>query len=153
WLGEKTLYRFQPAWDDGLRRALSRGRAIALDRLASTRRVRNPVLAKGDIGGAFDSITYQKGSQVLAMFETAMTPELFRDGVRRFIAKHADGNATADDFVAALAAAGGGAKVVEAFNTFIRQPGVPLVDVALGCQGAPSLTLSQTRFKPRGSKI
>ena len=153
WLGEMTVYRFDPAWDDGLQRALSRGRAIALDRLATTRRVHNPVRTKGDIWGAFDSITYQKGSQVLAMFEKAMTPAIFRDGVHRFLEAHAFGNATAKDFAASLAQAGGGPELIEAFEAFIGQPGVPLLDVALDCKGAPALVVSQSRFKPTGSKI
>jgi alanyl aminopeptidase len=153
WLGQMTLYRFQPEWDDGLQRALSRGRAIALDRLASTRRVRNPVESKGEIWGAFDSITYQKGSQVLAMFETAMTPAVFRDGVRSYLQTHAFGNATSRDFAASLARAGGGRALIEAFEAFIGQPGVPLIDVALDCAGKPALVLTPARFKPAGSKI
>ncbi len=153
WLGQMTLYRFEPAWDDGLERARSRGRAIALDRLATTRRVRNPVEAKGDIWGAFDSITYQKGSQVLAMFETAMTPGVFRDGVHRFLETHAFGSATSRDFAQSLAHAGGGRELIEAFEAFIGQPGVPVIDVALDCKGSPALVLAQARFKPAGSKI
>ena len=154
WLGNKTLYRFEPAWDDGWWRARTRGYAIALDRLASTRRVHNPVEAKGDVFSAFDSITYEKGGTVLEMFETSLTPEVFRGGVRRYLSRHAHGNATAQDFLAALAqAAGGRSETVRAFRAFIEQPGVPLIDVALDCSAAPALLLEQSRLKPVGSKL
>ena len=153
WLGMKTLYRFEPAWDDGWYRAYNRGRAIAVDRLASTRRVHNPVESKGDVDGAFDSITYDKGAEVLEMFESSLTPELFRNGVRRFLSQHAYGSATAQDFMAALAEESRGrTDTIAAFRDFIEQPGVPLIDVALDCSAAPTLLLSQSRFKPAGSK-
>jgi cytosol alanyl aminopeptidase len=153
WLGMKTLYRFEPAWDDGWYRAYGRGRAIAVDRLASTRSVHNPVDAKGDVESAFDSITYDKGAEVLQMFESSLTPELFRNGVRRFLSRHAYGSATAQDFMTALAEESrGGTDTIAAFRDFIEHPGVPLIDVALDCSAAPTLLVSQSRFTPAGSK-
>jgi alanyl aminopeptidase len=156
WLASKTLYRFEPLWDDGWYRAYARGRAIALDRLVSTRRVHNPVDTRGDVRSAFDSISYDKGGQVLAMFEAALTPERFRSGVRRYLERHAYGSATAKDFVVALAESADENKdLIAAFQAFVDQPGLPLIDVALDCQDAarPALALSQSRFKPLGSKM
>ena len=48
-----------------------------------------------------------------------------------YLTKHANGNATADDFVAAIAGAAARPDVAPAFKTFLDQPGAPLVDVAL----------------------
>ena len=154
WMASKTTARFNPEWDDGYRRALSRRMAVGQDRLASTRRVKNPVEAEGDIHAAFDSITYQKGGQVLAMFEQALGEEKFRDGVRRYLRKHARANATSEDFMAALAeAAGPGSDLAAHFRGFITQTGVPLIDVSLECKGKPVLKLAQQRLRPAGSKI
>ena len=153
WMSARTIYRFNPSWDDGYWRANSRSRAVTLDRLASTRRVANPVENKGDIGTAFDSITYQKGGQVLEMFEQALTEETFREGIRRYLTRHSRSNATSGDFMAALAeAAGSGNPLVAQLRSFIEQPGVPLIDVSLECKGAPTLRLSQQRLRPVGSK-
>jgi len=114
--------------------------------------VRNPVEAQGDVINAFDAISYQKGGQVLAMFEAALSPESFRDGVRGFLKRHAFGNATAQDFVSALAESGKGQEgTVAAFRAFIEQPGAPLIDVALDCSAAPALVLDQSRLRPVGS--
>jgi hypothetical protein len=55
------------------------------------------VVVKTDIEGAFDGITYQKGSAVISMFEGWFGPDKFREGVRGFLAKHEYANATSDD--------------------------------------------------------
>jgi cytosol alanyl aminopeptidase len=153
WIGQKTVFGFEPAWDDGAFRARGRSRAITVDRLDSARRVRNPVLAKTEIDAAFDRITYDKGSQVLSMFEAWLTPEVFRRGVREYFKRHAWGTATSTDFFRAIGdAAGKGEGALKAFTDFIEQPGVPLVSVALECKGKDaSLAVSQQRLRPEGS--
>src|SRR5256885_15352491 len=100
-----------------------------------------PVLEKNDLASAFDSITYQKGAAVLAMFESWFSPEAFRHGVQMFLKRHALGNATAEDFIRALGEASGrGSEALAVFLAFIEQPGMPLVDVALDC-GTPTALL------------
>jgi len=152
WMADKVLARYRPEWASGWPVHYGRSRALELDRLASARRIRNPVAEKNDIPAAFDSITYQKGAAVLAMFENWFGPEPFRDGVRAYLKRHALGNATAEDFIRALGAASGkGADAVAVFRGFIEQPGVPLVDVALDCTKEPTLALRQQRLRPVGS--
>lgn len=154
WMAEKILYQFRPEWNDGWARAFARAQAINADKLASTRRVRNPVVQKGDVMAAFDRITYQKGGQVLSMFESWLTPEQFQQGVRNYMQRHAYGNATSQDFFRAIGeAAGKRDDALKAFTAFIEQPGVPLVDVALQCAGRNiALKVSQQRLRPTGSQ-
>ena len=152
WMADKVLARYRPEWASGWSVHYARSRALELDRLASARRIRNPVLEKNDVPNAFDSITYQKGAAVLAMFENWFGPEAFREGVRGYLKRHALGNATAEDFIRALGAASGrGAEAIAVFRGFIEQPGVPLVDVALDCAKEPALALRQQRLRPVGS--
>ena len=153
WMEEKVLARYRPEWSDGYRQSLTRTRAIDADRLASARMIANPVRVKGDVVGAFDSITYDKGSQVLEMFEGWFTPQKFREGVRLFLRRHAWGTATSQDFFRALGEASGREeRALAIFNAFITQPGAPLVDMALDCgAGRPALTVSQQRLRPAGS--
>jgi alanyl aminopeptidase len=153
WMGQKTLVRLRPEWDAGWSAGRSRKQALDIDRLASARRVRNPVLEKGDIWGAFDSITYNKGAAVLSTFETWYTPERFQEGVRRFLKRHAYSTATAEDFIRALGeAAGRGPEALAVFRGFIEQPGVPLLDVALDCSQNPAVEVRQQRLRPIGSR-
>jgi alanyl aminopeptidase len=152
WMGAKTIQRVTPDWDAGYTAGRSRRYALDVDRLASARQVRNPVLEKGEIWAAFDSITYNKGSSVLSMFETWFGPERFRQGVQAFLKRHSYDTATAEDFIRAVGeAAGRGPDALAVFRGFIEQPGVPLIDVALDCTQSPPLEVSQQRLRPVGS--
>lgn len=148
WLGTKLVMELRPQWQGAAWRSLQRTRAIDADQLPAARTLRQPVTDPRDVRAAFDRITYAKGETVLAMFEQWLGPEKFRDGVRRYVAKHAWSNATADDFFAALA--GSDAAIIAAFRAFADRPGVPLLDVALDCKGAPTLQIAQQRFVPVG---
>ena len=154
WMADKALETYQPDWHRGWSRGDRRRRALDADRLASARRVHNPVNAKGDIWGAFDRITYDKGGEVLSMFEQWLGPDRFRQGVRDYLHQHAGGNATAADFFAAVGAASEHPDAArKAFTAFIDQPGAPQLDVALRCEeGKPAaLDVAQHRFRPVGS--
>src|SRR4029079_10908263 len=131
----------------------SRGLAIATDRLASSRSVRNPIASQEDLEGAFNAITYQKGSAVLEMFEAWIGRNEFRAGVRDYMQRHAWGSATSTDFFRAIAGASGkGPEAMKAFEAFVDQAGVPLIDLELACgKGAPAMQVSQQRLRPKGS--
>ncbi|HUQ28935.1 MAG TPA: M1 family metallopeptidase [Usitatibacter sp.] len=153
WIEQKITPQFHPEWDNGVSVGFSRKRSIAADRLASARRIRNPVVAKTDIEGAFDGITYQKGAAVISMFEGWFGAETFRAGVRHFLEKHEFGSATSDDFMRAIGeSAAKGEAPLRMFRAFLDQPGVPLVDVALQCQGnAARVDTALARLRPVGS--
>jgi alanyl aminopeptidase len=151
WLGTKIEDRFRPAWSAGVDPIADRDRGARSDTIVSARQIRQPVTSMHDVENAFDSITYAKGQAVLQMFEGWMGEERFQAGVRRYLAAHAFGSATAEDFVGALAA-GGDAAIRPAFFSFLAQPGLPEVGVELRCaEGHGELELSQRRFLPLGS--
>ena len=152
WMTPKALDAFAPKWDAAASRIETRGAAMRADSLMSARRIRQPIKSVDDIKTAFDGITYQKGASVIAMFEAYVGAEPFRKGVRRYLAAHADGNATAQDFLAAISAEAG-RDVAPAFSTFLDQAGVPLVSATLACNGGSgTLLLSQERSFPVGAE-
>jgi len=112
-----------------------------------------PVLrTEPDIFGFDYSIVYQKGGQVLEMFESFLGEEKFRRGIRRYLETHRDGNATRADLMRALAQEG--TDLGPALTSFVEQPGVPLVHGELRCdRGAPRVHLTQTRQRPLGSPL
>jgi len=75
-----------------------------LDELPSAREIHQPVKNTDDIENAFDSITYDKGASVLAMYEAYLGEDLFRRGIRTYLQRYAFRNATADDFIGTIAA-------------------------------------------------
>ena len=154
WAARRNLRAYRPDWAGGWREGEQRRRAVKADRLMSARRIANPVATRGDIFAAFDNITYSKGSEVLKMFETWIGPERFRAGVQGFLRAHVYGNATSLDFFKEIGAASGrGDVAVNAFRSFVDQPGLPLIDVRVNCaKGGATLEVAQQRFKPVGTK-
>jgi alanyl aminopeptidase len=153
WLSLKIVDQLQPGRQGERYQLDSTLKAMRQDSLASTRRIREPITVSTDIGSAFDDITYDKGGAVLTMIERYIGAERFRDGIRSYMRRHAWGNATSGDLVDALAAASDAPAAVHgAFASFLDQPGVPLLRVALDCSGeTPRLNIEQQRYRPVGS--
>ncbi len=154
WMEAKIIDQWKPEWTHGTSFVEARARALGEDTLVTARQVRQPIVSNDDIYNAFDAITYEKGESVLAMFERFVGADKFRAGIQRYLKAHANGNATADDFIAAIAQAAARPEVSPAFKTFLDQPGAPMVDVALACTPGkpPVLKVRQQRFLPVGSK-
>jgi puromycin-sensitive aminopeptidase len=142
WMAYKVVDEWKPAWRVWLDFDAGKSVALHLDALRSTHPIRGTVHNAGEASEAFDAITYEKGGAVLRMLEGFLGEEPFRTGIRSYMRKHARANAVADDLWAALAEASS-QPVVEVANAWIRQPGYPLVRVALEGSG---LSLSQSRF-------
>ena len=105
----------------------------------------------GDIGQAFDGITYSKGSSVITMFENFIGADKFRAGVQAYLRKHAWKNTTALDFLTSLSASAG-RDVTMPFSTFLDRAGAPLLRVNLECNGkTPAVSIKQERLLPAGS--
>ncbi len=151
WMATKTVDAWHPEWQEGAARVASRDGAMRDDSLETARRIREPIVHTEDIEDAFDGITYEKGQAILEMFEAWLGPDTFRTAVQGYLRAHAFGNATADDFIRAVAETAG-KPVQPAFSSFLDQVGVPLVDVTLRCEGQPpfALQLQQSRYRPLG---
>ncbi len=151
WLEGKIVGRWRPAWHMEVQAAEDMLGVMRQDRLASARKIRQPIESENDIANAFDGITYQKGAAVISMFEHWIGEDKFRNGVRQYISDNADKNATAQQFLAALSK-GAGRDVAPAFSTFLNQSGTPVVSVSLDCSSAkPQVKLEQSRYLPAGS--
>jgi alanyl aminopeptidase len=151
WMESKIVERWRPEWHMEVTAAEEMIGVMAKDRLASTRKIRQPIQSDNDIANAFDGITYQKGAAVISMFEHWIGDDRFRNGVRLYIRENADKTATVQQFLAALSKAGA-RDVTAAFSSFLDQTGTPVVSVALACdKGTPQVTLRQSRYMPIGS--
>ncbi len=128
--------------------------AMALDSLISARAVAEPVQRNEDIRNAYDAITYSKGQSIIRMVDHYFGPSAFRPALGRYIARFADGEAASADFYAALDRETGDPALAEVFRSFVSRPGVPVVTAEMRCaDDRPELALSQTRYRPLGSKI
>jgi puromycin-sensitive aminopeptidase len=92
----------------------------------------------------FDVLTYEKGASVLRMLEQYLGAERFRKGIAAYLRKHQYANAETGDLWDALELASG-EPVRKLMDSWIFQPGFPMVEAALGADGR-SLVVRQRRF-------
>jgi puromycin-sensitive aminopeptidase len=134
---------WKPEWQRWTTFGVSRGAALVVDGLHSTRPIEYPVRAPRDADAMFDVLTYEKGASVLRMLEQHMGPDSFRAGVRGYLKAHAYDNADTGDLWTALGQASK-QRVPELMDGWIFRPGYPLISVKL--DGESRLVLTQARF-------
>jgi aminopeptidase N len=147
WLGNKIASQWRPDLDVPMVQLAEALSAMDTDALGHGRPIHQEISDSRQIASAFDDITYLKGAQVLAMFESFMGPDKFREGARLHLQRHRYGNATANDFFSALGEAAGDRRIAPALRTFTDQTGVPVISVTDSPGG---VTLSQSRYHPLG---
>ena len=117
-----------PEWKLKQTALLYADRGKIADAQSSTHPVIQPILSAEQARQSFDEITYFKGGAVVAMLEAYIGPDVFRQGVRNYLKADAYGNTTDSDlWTQEQSVAGKPILAIE--RDFIRQPGVPLIDV------------------------
>ena len=145
WMETKPVAKWKPEWQIALEQVDASSRPMTGDALRATRKIRTSADTPQEIEQLFDAIAYNKTAAVLRMVESYVGEEKFRQGVNNYLASRAYGNATADDFIGALA--GSGAGVENILRSYITQPGVPLVRLTEKCENDHSVvTATQERF-------
>lgn len=102
--------------------------------------VNNPA----EIDSIFDSaIVYAKGSRMLVMVRALLGDDALRKGLKNYFAAHKYHNAKGSDLWQALGEASG-LDIGKIMNSWLEQPGYPVVTAAIDDQG--QLVLSQKQF-------
>ena len=94
-----------------------------------------------DPENAFDSIAYDKGEAVLAMFERWVGADVFRAALRAYLPTTRAARSTTADLVAALAASRQ-APNAQALAAYVDHAGAPIVELALACEPEHGATLT-----------
>ncbi|MFZ1221219.1 MAG: M1 family metallopeptidase, partial [Chthoniobacterales bacterium] len=153
WMGTKVSAKFNPDWEvwlakstprDPMRRhGIGKEAAMEGDARSTTHPIQQPIKTEAEANSAFDDITYRKGMSFIRMLESFLGEDVFRDGIRRYMAAHKLSNTTTTDLWNALGEASG-KPVVEIAAAWTQQPGFPVVKVAR--DGAGKIILTQERF-------
>jgi alanyl aminopeptidase len=147
WLGDKVTQEAFPETNEEVASVQSVQNAMVGDARLATRAIRQPVKTAANLLQSADELAYNKGQAVLGMIEAWLGPEVFRRGVLDYLAAHEWKNARAEDLWNALSKASG--KDVRApLESFLNQPGVPLVTVDIA--GPGKVRVSQRRFLNHG---
>ncbi len=147
WLGKNVAHEWRPELGIDATRLQGAFYAMSIDALPGGRPVRQAITENRQISSAFDAITYQKGAQVLAMFESFVGAETFADALRLHLKRFRHGTATSGEFFETLSEVAKHPKLIAALRSFVDQTGVPLVSLHPK-QG--KLALAQERFRPLG---
>jgi aminopeptidase N len=153
WMGSKCTAHFNPQWEVWLARELPRDptrrsgiakeAAMEGDARSTTHPIQQPIATEAEANSAFDDITYKKGQSFLRMLESFLGEDVFRDGIRRYIAAHEYSNTTTADLWNALSDASN-KSVGEIAAGWTEQPGFPVVTVDR--QTSDKVRLTQGRF-------
>ncbi len=145
-VGEKATAALNPEWRYWRDFVAENTSAFNLDALATTHPISVEAKSAEEASQRFDAISYTKGAAVLRMIEGYLGEDAFRQGVRIYLKRHAEANASADDFWHALDESSG-QDVTAIANAWIKASGHPLVDIrARDADGGLELELSQTRY-------
>ncbi|MGZ6016196.1 MAG: M1 family metallopeptidase, partial [Phenylobacterium sp.] len=142
WMEKKTTDHFHPEWKIWLQTKGGEQAAMRTDARDGTHPVITPIKDVFAAANAFDSITYEKGHAVIHMLEDYVGPDVFRAGVRNYIAHHAYGNTVTDDLWSEVDKVSP-RKITGIAHDFTLQAGVPLISAN---EAGGKLTLTQGRF-------
>ena len=148
WMSNKPLEAWEPEWHIDEQVASDLNGALNLDAQKVTRTIRAEANTPDEINEMFDGITYEKGGSILHMVESYLGEETFRQGVHNYLEAHMYGNATAEDFWNAQTA-NSHKPVDKIMESFIAQPGVPLLTFGKTTTGEVQVTQSRFFLNPK----
>ena len=138
---------YRPDWERWTSFGLERSVAFDVDALENTRSVEYEVRSPADCEGMFDVLTYQKGGALLRMLEQYLGEDRFREGVSHYLRVHSYKNTETNDLWDAIEATSG-EPVRRIMDSWIWQPGFPLINATLAADGS-GVELTQQRFRLR----
>ncbi|KAH8591884.1 aminopeptidase 2, partial [Bisporella sp. PMI_857] len=124
WMSWYSCNKFYPEWKV----------ALGLDSLRSSHPIEVPVKRVDEVNQIFDAISYSKGSCVIRMISAYLGEDVFMEGIRIYLKRHAYSNTQTGDLWAALSEASGKDKV-----------GFPVVGVTEN-EKEKTITVKQNRF-------
>lgn len=147
WVSWYSCNHFFPEWKvwegyvtDTLQSALS------LDSLRSSHPVEVPIKKSEEVNEIFDSISYAKGSCVLRMLSTYLGEDVFLEGVRHYVKRHAYKNTDTGDLWTALSEISG-KPVSSIMQTWTKKMGYPVITVT---ESGNTMTVKQNRYLRTG---
>jgi len=145
WMETKAANDFNPAWKYKQDEATDLDDTLNIDAQTTTRTIRAKADTPAEINEEFDGIAYGKAGAVIGMVEHYLGEETFRQGVHNYLAAHMYGNATAEDFWNAQTAASH-KPVDKIMESFVTQPGVPLLTFGAVTGKLKTVKMAQSRF-------
>lgn len=152
WLGYQVASKSHPEYQLTVAMQQQLEQAMQRDGLSPEVRIRQPISREQDVQGTFNTVVYDKAMGLMRMYERFLGADQFRQGLRNYFARHAFGNAGADDLFRSLGDAVADPVVTRSFDSFLTQPGLPAIRLQQNCNnGRLQLQLQQHEYRPAGS--
>jgi aminopeptidase N/puromycin-sensitive aminopeptidase len=143
WMENKCVSAMHPEWNIPQYVAADEQGVLDVDAQPTTRAIRASADTPEEIDQMFDPIAYGKAGAVLLMVENYLGEETFRKGVHAYLAAHAYGNATAEDFWNAQTAVSH-KPVDKIMESLVAQLGTPILEFGPPADG--QVSVAQSRF-------
>lgn len=142
----------QPDWDILLDFASNEtSLAFSRDSIDGVQSVQVEVSHPDEIRSLFDgAIVYAKGARLLWMLRNFVGDKDFQNGLKHYFKQFAYSNSVGDDLWASIAKSSN-KDIAKLMNTWISQPGYPVISMESNKQGAIKLTQSQFFIGPHES--
>ena len=141
WMGDKTIETVYPEYAYDLSALPTLFQVMDGDMRSTTRPIQHRFKSTDNFSDGI-YLAYYKGKAVLGMFEAAVGPDVFRDGVVGYIRKFSRKNATADDLWESINS-GADFDLAAGLKSFIGQAGMPLITVSSLGEGRYEFSQSQ----------
>ncbi|XP_015609275.2 aminopeptidase N, partial [Cephus cinctus] len=136
---------------------ISQGRSFIADSSKTTRPLNQDVSTYEEINALYDSITYGKAASVIHMMSNFLTPQVFHDGLIRYLKNNAYKAVTPDDLWRALQEVSDEYEILppeiclkKVMDTWVEQPGFPLITVTRD-YSTGTADISQERYFQSGA--
>jgi aminopeptidase N len=136
--------------------------AYDVDRTAGANPIRQPLANLDEAGTLYGAIIYQKAPIVMRQLELLVGPEVFRAGLRDYLARFSFGNATWNDLIESLSRSVGAAHdpslgpapdLVAWSHAWVEEPGRPTITTKLVVDNNRITSLAFDESDPRGRKL
>jgi aminopeptidase 2 len=157
WATFNAISNMYPEWDSWTNFVAEGGgfnayqAALALDSNRGSHAIEVPVDTAEQISQIFDAITYAKGCSVLRMIAEFLGVEVFIEGVRLHLKRHAFANATTSDLWDSLSTVSG-KDVENIMSTWTSKVGYPILSITED-ESTNSISITQHRFLQSGSPL
>ncbi len=148
WMESKAVREWQPTWGLDEDDAAVLNATMNMDAAPTTRAIRSRAETPAEIDQQFDGLSYGKAGAVLSMVEHYVGSATFQQGVHNYLEAHQFANATAEDFWGAQTQ-NSGKPVDKIMESFVAQPGVPLLTFGPPEQGRVSVAQSRFYLTPQ----
>lgn len=150
YIAQERSTEFKESWQEFFTGA--KQWAYGEDQLVTTHPIELPVVDTNEAFVNFDGITYGKGASVLKQLQALLGEDVFRQGVRSYLAANAWSNTELDDFMGAMAGAAD-RNLDDWTQRWLYQAGLNSIEAGFDCEAGKVTSMQLLQTAPEDQPI